>query len=79
MSEVGVSGSDRATIVPFIEDIFVRRGGERYLGEAVTLAEHMLQGATIAERNGGTRRDRHRRAAARHRPYRRPIRRLFDE
>ena len=52
MSEVGVSGSDRATIVPFIEDIFVRRGGERYLGEAVTLAEHMLQGATIAERNG---------------------------
>ena len=36
----------------FIQDIFERRGGERYLGEAVTLAEHMLQGATIAERKG---------------------------
>ena len=52
MNESGVLGLERATIVPFIEDIFVRRGGERYLGEAVTLAEHMQQGATIAERNG---------------------------
>lgn len=52
MSETGGSGLDRGTIVTFIQDIFVRRGGERYLGEAVTLAEHMLQGATIAERNG---------------------------
>ena len=52
MSEAGGSRLDRGTIVPFIQDIFVRRGGERYLGEAVTLAEHMLQGATIAERNG---------------------------
>ena len=52
MSETGVFGLDRGTIVAFIQAIFVRRGGERYLGEAVTLAEHMLQGATIAERNG---------------------------
>ena len=52
MNETGVPGLDRGTIVAFIQDIFVRRGGERYLGEAVTLAEHMLQGATIAERNG---------------------------
>ncbi len=40
------------TIVAFLADIFERRGGEEYLGEPVTMAEHMLQGATIAEKNG---------------------------
>lgn len=40
------------TIVAFIADIFERRGGEEYLGEPVTMAEHMLQGATIAEQSG---------------------------
>lgn len=39
-------------IVAFLQDIFERRGGEEYLGEPVTMAEHMLQGATIAEQNG---------------------------
>ena len=39
------------TIVAFIADIFERRGDEEYLGEPVTMAEHMLQGATIAEQN----------------------------
>ncbi|WP_298904996.1 HD domain-containing protein [uncultured Aliiroseovarius sp.] len=39
-------------IVEFIGGIFDRRGGEEYLGEDVTMAEHMLQGATIAEQNG---------------------------
>lgn len=39
-------------IVAFIGDIFERRGGEEYLGEPVTMAEHMLQGATIAEEQG---------------------------
>ena len=39
------------TIVDFIGSIFDRRGGEEYLGEPVTMAEHMLQGATIAEQN----------------------------
>ena len=39
-------------IVDFLGDIFDRRGGEEYLGEPVTMAEHMLQGATIAEQNG---------------------------
>ncbi|MCP4209502.1 MAG: HD domain-containing protein [Shimia sp.] len=38
-------------IVAFLGDIFDRRGGEEYLGEPVTMAEHMLQGATIAEQN----------------------------
>lgn len=43
---------DRSNIVAFLADIFERRGGEEYLGEPVTMAEHMLQGATIAEQNG---------------------------
>lgn len=42
----------RDTIVPFLADIFERRGGEEYLGEPVTMAQHMLQGATMAEAQG---------------------------
>ncbi len=42
----------RETIVAFLKDIFERRGGEEYLGEPVTMAEHMLQGATLAEEAG---------------------------
>ncbi len=41
-----------SNIVAFLEDIFERRGGEEYLGEPVTMAEHMLQGATLAEQSG---------------------------
>jgi phosphonate degradation associated HDIG domain protein len=41
-----------ATIVAFLGGIFERRGGEEYLGEPVTMAEHMLQGAHLAERQG---------------------------
>lgn len=42
---------DRSTIVPFLADIFERRGAESYLGEPVTIAEHMLQSAWLAERD----------------------------
>ena len=42
----------RETIVDFLADIFERRGGEEYLGEPVTMAEHMLQGAYLAEQAG---------------------------
>lgn len=42
----------RDTIVAFLGDIFERRGGEEYLGEPVTMAEHMLQGACLAEQQG---------------------------
>ncbi|WP_299846410.1 HD domain-containing protein [uncultured Roseovarius sp.] len=42
----------QANIVDFLAGIFERRGDEEYLGEPVTMAEHMLQGATIAEQNG---------------------------
>jgi phosphonate degradation associated HDIG domain protein len=40
------------TIVEFLGDIFERRGAEEYLGEPVTIAEHMLQAAHLAERQG---------------------------
>lgn len=39
----------RDTIVDFIGDIFARRGAESYLGEAVTMSQHMLQAARLAE------------------------------
>lgn len=47
-----IDGLTRDTIVPFLAGIFERRGGEEYLGEPVTMAEHMLQGACLAERQG---------------------------
>lgn len=52
MSKPDVSKLNRDNIVEFIGGIFDRRGDEEYLGEPVTMAEHMLQGATIAEQNG---------------------------
>jgi len=41
-----------SNIVDFIGDIFLRRGAESYLGEEVTMSEHMLQGAYLAEQAG---------------------------
>ncbi len=40
------------TIVAVIADILTRRGAESYLGEAVSMQQHMLQAATLAEREG---------------------------
>lgn len=40
------------SIVDFIGDIFSRRGAESYLGEQVTMSQHMLQGAFRAEESG---------------------------
>ncbi|HET9019516.1 MAG TPA: HD domain-containing protein [Acetobacteraceae bacterium] len=42
----------RETIVAFIADILTRRGADSYLGEAVTMQQHMLQAAYLAEREG---------------------------
>jgi len=42
----------KETIVEFLGEIFARRGSEEYLGEAVTLSQHMLQAATMALNNG---------------------------
>src|SRR5687768_16253952 len=47
-----MSSLDRSNIVEFIADIFERRGAESYLGEPVTMSQHMLQGAQLAEREG---------------------------
>lgn len=52
MSKPDFSTLDRTNIVAFIGDIFERCGDEEYLGEPVTMEQHMLQGATIAEKNG---------------------------
>jgi predicted HD phosphohydrolase len=43
---------DADNIVAFIGDIFLRRGADSYLGENVTMSEHMLQGARLAEKAG---------------------------
>ena len=39
-------------VIALIADIIERRGAESYLGEAVTMAEHMLQTAALAEAEG---------------------------
>ncbi len=36
-------------VVAFLADVFARRGADEYLGEPVTMAEHMLQAARCAE------------------------------
>jgi len=41
-----------SNIVAHIGDIFKNRGAEEYLGEAVTVAQHMLQGASLAVHQG---------------------------
>jgi len=45
-------GPTPETIVAVLGDIFARRGAESYLGEAVTMSEHMLQCAALAEAEG---------------------------
>lgn len=42
------------TIVDHLADIIERRGGESYLGEAVTMREHMLQAAQLASASGAS-------------------------
>ena len=52
MTKPDFSTLTKDNIVAFLGDIFDRRGGEEYLGEPVTMAQHMLQGATFAEQGG---------------------------
>ena len=42
----------KENIVSFLAYIFEECGDEEYLGESVTMAQHMLQGATLAEKEG---------------------------
>lgn len=44
--------SGKADIVDVIRQIFERHGSEAYLGESVTMSEHMLQCAALAEAAG---------------------------
>lgn len=39
-------------IIEFILDLFARRGAEEYMGEAVSMAQHMEQSAACAEADG---------------------------
>ena len=43
---------ERSDIIATIADIFERRGAEAYAGEALTVAEHMLQTAALAQAEG---------------------------
>lgn len=52
MSTSDFSPLHQGNIVGFIVDIFDRRGADSYLGEAVTMSEHMLQAARLAEDAG---------------------------
>ena len=46
-----VKNLNAKNIVDFIGSIFEKRGDEEYLGEPVTMGQHMLQGATMAEQS----------------------------
>ena len=46
-----VTNLNATNIVDFIGSIFEKRGDEEYLGEPVTMGQHMLQGATMAEQS----------------------------
>ena len=43
---------NKENIINFLAYIFEKCGEEEYLGEPVTMAQHMLQGAPLAEKNG---------------------------
>jgi predicted HD phosphohydrolase len=45
---------DRDSIIDFILDLFARRGSEEYMGEAVSMAQHMEQSAACAAAEGAS-------------------------
>jgi predicted HD phosphohydrolase len=45
---------DRDSIIDFILDLFARRGSEEYMGEAVSMAQHMEQSAACAAVEGAS-------------------------
>jgi len=49
MSKPDIAALSKDSIVPFLADIIERRGAESYLGEEITISEHMLQAALLAE------------------------------
>jgi predicted HD phosphohydrolase len=49
---MSTSSLNRDTIVNFILDLFARRGAEEYMGEAVSMSQHMEQSAACAVADG---------------------------
>jgi len=47
-----IASPDPHAIIDLIADMFERRGAEAYAGEALTVAEHMLQTAALAQAEG---------------------------
>ena len=45
---------ERDSIIDFILDLFARRGSEEYMGEAVSMAQHMEQSAACAAAQGAS-------------------------
>ncbi len=54
MSNATAAPPTAQNIVPFLADIIARRGAEEYLGEPVSISEHMLQCAELAEQAGAS-------------------------
>ncbi|WP_191600020.1 HD domain-containing protein [Marinomonas algicola] len=54
INTAGRSSLTRQTIVPFLLEIFETRGPESYLGESVSMAEHMEQSAACAYEDGAS-------------------------
>ena len=52
MTTPDFSKLNAGNIVAFLEDIFLRRGAEAYIGEPVTISQHMLQSAVQAQEAG---------------------------
>jgi predicted HD phosphohydrolase len=53
-NKAGRASLSRQTIVPFLLQIFETRGPESYLGETVSMAEHMEQSAACAYEDGAS-------------------------
>ena len=49
-----ITNLNAKNIVDFIGSVFEKRGDGEYLGEPVTMGQHMLQGATMAEQSRET-------------------------
>ena len=45
---------DKTELVPYIMDLFARRGAEEYMGEPVSMAQHMEQTAACAAANNAS-------------------------
>lgn len=48
------SAAESDSIIDFIFDLFARRGANEYMGEAVTMAQHMEQSAACAVADGAS-------------------------